>query len=76
LSQWIPCKRRDFIQKLRKLGFVGPYSGTKHQFMVYGQCRLAIPSNNEYSVSQIRMMIREIEDIIERNIKIEEWNNL
>ena len=50
MSQWMPCKRREFIRRLRELGFDGPYSGTRHQFMVYGQQRLAIPSNEEYSV--------------------------
>jgi len=47
VSRWTPCKRRDFIRRLRKLGFDGPYSGTRHQFMVYAQQRLAIPSNEE-----------------------------
>ncbi|WGV24982.1 hypothetical protein [Halotia branconii] len=72
----MPCKRRDFVKKLRQLGFEGAFSGTRHQFMVYGQHRLTIPSNDEYSVPQLRMMIREIEVIIEREITLEEWNNL
>jgi len=63
VSQWRRCKRRDFIRRLRKLGFDGPYSGTRHQFMVRKQCRLAIPSNAEYSVPQLRMMLREVEQI-------------
>ena len=58
------------------LGFDGPYSGTRHQFMVYKRHRLAIPSNVEYSVPQLRMMIREVEEIIGRKIKAEEWNRL
>jgi hypothetical protein len=76
LSRWTPCKRRDFVQKLRKLGFEGPFSGTKHQFMTYAQHRLAIPSNDEYSVPQLRMMIREVEVILAREIALEEWNSL
>ncbi len=76
MSQWTPCKRRDFIRRLRKLGFDGPYSGTRHQFMVYRQHRLAIPSNAEYSVSQLRMMIREAEEIIGGEITVDEWNKL
>ncbi|HHT9118267.1 MAG TPA: hypothetical protein ACFYD1_06520 [Candidatus Hypogeohydataceae bacterium YC38] len=44
--------------------------------MVYKQQRLAIPSNAEYSIPQLRMMIREIEKIIERQITAEEWNEL
>ena len=74
MSRWVPCKRRDFIQRLRKLGFEGPFSGTRHQFMVYGQHRLAIPSNVEYSVPQLRMMIREVEGIIGHDITADEWN--
>jgi hypothetical protein len=76
VSRWIPCKRRDFIRRLRQIGFDGPFTGTRHQFMVYKQYRLAIPSNKEYSTAQLRMMIREVEEIIEREITAEEWNNL
>jgi len=76
LSRWTPCKRRDFVQKLRLLGFEGPFYGTKHQFMIYAQHRLTIPSNDEYSVPQLRMMVREIEVILEREITLEEWNSL
>jgi len=76
MSRWTPCKRNEFIRRLRQLGFNGPYSGSRHQFMVYQQHRLTIPSNMEYSVSQLRMMIRELEDIIGRSITIEEWDSL
>ena len=76
MSRWIPCKRRDFIRRLRSLGFDGPFSGTRHQFMVYAHYHLAIPSNAEYSVPQLRMMLREVEGIIGREIAVEEWNRL
>jgi len=76
MSQWRPCKRRNFIKRLRKLGFEGPYSGTRHQFMVLGNYRLSIPSNPEYSVPQLRMMIHEVESIINRILDSGEWNRL
>ena len=76
MSRLTPCKRRDFIRRLRLIGFDGPYSGTRHQFMIYKQYRLAIPSNAEYSVPQLRMMLQEIEAIIGRKITIDEWNQL
>lgn len=76
MSQWTPCKRRDFINRLRKVGFDGPFSGTRHQFMVYKQHRLAIPTNTEYSIPQLKMMIREVENIIGRIISIDEWIRL
>jgi predicted RNA binding protein YcfA (HicA-like mRNA interferase family) len=28
-----PCKRREFIRKLRALHYAGPYSGGNHSFM-------------------------------------------
>jgi len=74
--KWKPCKRNDFIKKLRALGFEGAYSGAKHQFMIFGQNRLTVPSNSEYSVPQLRMMLREVEEIIERKISVEEWSDL
>ena len=76
MSRWAPCKRRDFIRRLRAIGLEFPFSGTRHQFMVYEQHRLAIPSNAEYSVPQLRMMIREVEEIIGRKITTDEWNRL
>ncbi len=76
MSQWTPCKRRDFLRRLRKLSFEGPFSGTRHQFMVYEKHRLAIPSNAEYSIPQLKMMIQEIENIIGRKITIDEWYRL
>jgi len=76
MTRWAPCRRRDFIRRLRKLGFDGPFSGARHQFMNYEQHRLAIPSSAEYSVPQLRMMLREVEDIVGRPISLEEWSGL
>ena len=73
MIRWTPCKRRDFIRRLRQLGFEGPFSGTRHQFMIYEQHRLAIPSNAEYSIAQLWMLVREVEEILGREITIEEW---
>jgi len=61
---------------LRRLGFDGPFSGGRHQFIVFVQKRLAIPSNPEYSVPQLRMLIREAAGILGRNITLEEWSGL
>lgn len=76
MKSWNPCKRKDFISKLKALGFKGPYAGAKHQFMIYGQYRLSIPSNKEYSIPQLKMMINEISLITAEDINPEYWNNL
>lgn len=76
MSRWKPCKRRRFIRKVRALGFDGPYSGSRHQYLVFEGHRLTIPSNREYSVPQLRMMIRQVEAILGREISADEWDQL
>jgi hypothetical protein len=61
---------------LRLLGFDGPFSGARHQFMTFGHHRLAIPSTAEYSGPQLRIVIREVEGITGRELTAEEWNRL
>jgi hypothetical protein len=76
VSRLTPCKRREFIRRLRRLGFDGPFSATRHQFMILGQNRLAIPSNSEYSVPQVRMLLDEVQGIMGRGVALQEWNSL
>jgi len=44
--------------------------------MLYQRNRLTIPSNDEYSIPQLKMMIKEVEEIINRKISLDEWNEL
>ena len=76
MSRWTPCKRRDFIRRLRVLGFNGPLAGTRHSFMIYQGHRLTVPSNTEYSVDQLRMMVAEVEGILGRPLTADEWSHL
>ena len=76
MAAWRPLRRRDFIRKLRALNFDGPFSGTRHQFMILGQHRQTIPSNSEFSVPQIRMLVRQVESILGRPISLDEWDSL
>ena len=57
-------------------GFDGPFPGARHAFLLYARHRLAIPSNREYSVPQLRMMLREVEEIFGRAISLKEWTGL
>jgi hypothetical protein len=61
---------------MRSLGFEGPFSGTRHHFLVLGHHRLAIPSNEEYPVPQLRMVLREVEEILQRRITADDWDKL
>ena len=76
MSRWTPCKRREFIRRLRSLGFDGPFSGSRHQFLVFEDNRLTIPSNDEYSIPQLRLMLREASAILRREISLAEWDRL
>lgn len=76
MSRWLPCRRRDFIRRLRALGFDGPFSGTRHQFMTFELHRLAVPSNDEYLVPQLRFMLQEVAEIVGRQLSADEWNDL
>lgn len=39
-----PISRRQLVAALNRLGFRGPYSGSKHQFMLRGQRRVFVPN--------------------------------
>ena len=76
MGHWNPCKRREFIRHLRRLGFEGPLTGTRHEFMTFEQHRLAIPSNDEFSVPQLRFMLAEVAVILGRTVDADEWKSL
>ena len=39
-----PVSQRELVRRLRKIGFMGPFAGGKHLFMVKDDVRLAIPN--------------------------------
>ena len=76
MSRWLPCKRQDFLRRLARLGFTGPFAAGKHPYVHHGHYRLAIPRYDELSVPKLREMIREVEGILGRQVSPDEWNNL
>ena len=64
--------RRDLLQLLRRIGFTGPYSGGKHQFMVKGSLRLYVPNphGGEIDASLLTRILRQA------GISREEWESL
>jgi len=46
-----PISRADLIRGLRKLGFDGPYTGGKHQYLIRGQLRLVLPNPHQGEIS-------------------------
>ena len=76
MVKWNPCTRKEFIRKLRKIGFSPPEPGGRHFYMRHGTYTFTVPSNREYSMPQVRMLLSEVEEGIARKITIEEWDAL
>jgi len=47
-----PIKRVELIRYLQILGFEGPFSGGKHQFMFKGTIRLRLPNPHRKDVGR------------------------
>jgi len=67
-----PVKRKDLIRYLTQLGFEGPYSGGKHQYMVKGQIKLAIPNPHQGDIG--RDLLARI--LRQSGIERDEWERL
>ena len=69
-----PLEPREVIQKLRKLGYQGPYPGGRHVHMIHENTGQVIPvpmhQGKDIAVGLIREIIREA------GISPEEWNQL
>lgn len=61
--------RRELIRKFRTLGYSGPFSGGKHQFMIKGKQKIRIPNphKGEIDVSLLKEILRQA------GINDEEW---
>jgi len=43
----MPIARKELLRKFRRLGFTGPYSGGRHQFMVKGELKVRVPNPHQ-----------------------------
>jgi len=64
-----PVSRRELIQRLRGLGFDGPYTGGRHEFMLRGNRRLILPNPHRRSIS-VALLTRLLR---QAGISREEW---
>ncbi|MCL4706723.1 type II toxin-antitoxin system HicA family toxin [bacterium] len=67
-----PIKRKDLIHYLRELGFEGPYAGGKHQYMIKGELKLAIPNPHQGDIGRdlLARILRQAE------IEKDDWEKL
>ena len=61
---------RKFIQKLKEFGFLGPYSGGKHSFMIKDSLKLRIPNPHRSDISGA--LVNEI--LKQANISNKDWD--
>ena len=66
-----PISRRKFIQRLRELGFEGPFAGGKHPQMRRGSVTLIIPNEHEGDIGP-GFLIRLLK---QAGVSREEWLN-
>ena len=64
--------RSNLIKRLKKLGFDGPYSGGKHQFMIKENLRFAIPNPHKGDIG-IDLLSRILKQV---GISNAEWEKL
>ena len=67
-----PISRRELIRCFRQLGFEGPFSGGKHEFMVRGERTVRIPNPHRGDISR---------DLLDRILKQagigrDDWSDL
>ncbi|GAB4385762.1 MAG: hypothetical protein Kow00121_51100 [Elainellaceae cyanobacterium] len=72
MPPFAPIKRRDLIRYLKQLGFDGPYSGKRHQFMVKDNIRLIIPNPHKSDIG--KSLLAEI--LRQAKVSLDEWEAL
>ncbi|MBI2371167.1 MAG: type II toxin-antitoxin system HicA family toxin [Deltaproteobacteria bacterium] len=71
MPAWGPIGRRDLIRGLRNLGFEGPFSGGRHQFMVRDDVVVAIPNPHGKDIG-IELLSRVLR---QAGVTRSEWEN-
>ena len=71
MPRWGPIARRDLIHGLRALGFTGPFSGGRHQFMMRGDIVVTIPNphGKDIGVGLLSRVLRQA------GVSRSEWEN-
>ena len=71
-----PIKRDAFIDKLKALGFEGPFPGSRHDLMKFGEYSQTLPRYDEYSTDMHSRLLKQVERGIGRKLSREEWQAL
>jgi predicted RNA binding protein YcfA (HicA-like mRNA interferase family) len=67
-----PVKRKDLLRYLKQLGFAGPYSGGRHQFMVKDDLTIRLPNPHQGDIGK-ELLIRILR---QAGIDKDQWEKL
>lgn len=68
-----PISRKELIRRFHNLGFTGPVSGRRHQFMQKGELKVRIP-NPHKGASIGWPLLKEI--LHQAGVKVSDWDNV
>ena len=66
-----PVSRRELVRRLLRLGFEGPYTGGRHEFVVRQDRRLILPNPHRGDIG-VALLSRILD---EAGISREEWES-
>ncbi len=69
MGKLVPVSRGDLIRRLLTLGFHGPYTGGRHEFLLRDNRRLILPNPHRGDVS-VDLLIRLLK---QANVSRDEW---
>ncbi len=72
MPSWGPVKRKDLIRNLIRLGFEGPFSGGRHQFMLKGNLTVRVPNPHSGDICT-DLLIRILR---QAGVTRDEWESL
>lgn len=58
----VPCLRSEFIRKLRRLGYAGPFPGGKHAYMTKPQSQPIVVPNPHYGDIGVGLLAKILRD--------------
>jgi len=64
-----PISQRDLVKAFRRLGWDGPWQGSKHQFMHKGRRKVRVPNPHRGDIS--RQLVATI--LEQAGVSREEW---
>ena len=72
MSRLIPVSWKEFVKKLRKIGFEGPYQEGKHPYMIKSDLVLTIPNPHKKDIG-INLLARILK---QADISKDDWLNI